>query len=134
MVKQSIYKRVRDPLTGKLRKIKRDSNRAFSFLQKHKLLNQCKRRCVGVYGVECKNKGIKLRNGQFHFDHIHDWALGGPTKVRNGRVLCVDCHKAKTHSKDYKKKTNDQWFHFDKEVDRLYDETFGKEHHPKHFM
>lgn len=134
MVKQSIYKRIRDTLTGKLRKIKRDRNRAFSFLQKFKLLAQSKRRCVGVYGVECPKKGVKLRNGEFHFDHIIPWSLGGPTKVKNGRVLCVSCHKHITNDKGYKEKVKDECFQFDKEVDRLYNEHIVQEHDPKHFM
>lgn len=134
MVKQSIYKREVDPYTGRIRIIKRHGERSFNLLQKHKLLTQSKGRCVGVYGVTCPKKGVKLRNREFHFDHIIPWSEGGPTKVKNGRVLCVGCHKHITHSKVYREKVKSQEFQFDKEVDRLYNEHILKEHHPKHFM
>lgn len=45
------------------------------------------------YCDDCK---MKLRLGEFHYDHrIPDW-MGGEASLENCQVLCHACHKVKT--------------------------------------
>jgi 5-methylcytosine-specific restriction endonuclease McrA len=48
----------------------------------------------------CEQCKIKLRVGEFHYDHIiPDWMGGEPT-IENCEVLCIKCHRRKTREKD----------------------------------
>lgn len=53
-------------------------------------------RCLG----DCESCGIRIRIGGFHYDHIKPDGLGGKATLANCQVLCLPCHKAKTHTED----------------------------------
>lgn len=48
----------------------------------------------------CEECGKKLRVGEFHYDHIVADGLGGTPTLDNCMVLCLPCHKDKTHLHD----------------------------------
>jgi len=48
----------------------------------------------------CEGCGIGLRVGHFHFDHDVPDGLGGEPTLENCRVLCLTCHRIKTHEQD----------------------------------
>jgi superfamily II DNA or RNA helicase len=43
---------------------------------------------------KCGSCGVRLESG-WHADHIHPWARGGETDVRNGQALCPKCNQQK---------------------------------------
>lgn len=52
-------------------------------------------------GGRCENCGAEFRIGFGpEFDHIIPDGLGGAAEISNCRVLCRNCHKAKTHTQD----------------------------------
>jgi 5-methylcytosine-specific restriction protein A len=54
--------------------------------------------CEGIiHGVPCR---IELRAGITHYDHDTPDGLGGEPTLENCKVLCVLCHKKKTHEED----------------------------------
>jgi 5-methylcytosine-specific restriction endonuclease McrA len=48
----------------------------------------------------CEQCGKKLRVGEFHYDHRVADGLGGTPTLDNCMVLCLPCHKDKTHLHD----------------------------------
>lgn len=48
-------------------------------------------------GGRCEKCGCKLMPGEFQYDHTHPAAAGGDNGLDNCRVLCNDCHDAKTN-------------------------------------
>ena len=53
-------------------------------------------RCEG----KCEECGDKLVSGQAEYDHIVADGLYGTNELSNCMVLCVPCHKKKTHGKE----------------------------------
>lgn len=60
---------------------------------------RCNGHCEGTRpdGTRCP---VKLYVGKFDFDHDIPNELGGEPTLDNCRVLCKDCHKAKTGQRD----------------------------------
>jgi 5-methylcytosine-specific restriction endonuclease McrA len=88
----------------------KDTRRAFSQTQKKEILAK--------QGFKCARCHEKLGVG-YHFDHIKPWAEGGKTTVRNGQVLCAQCHEEKSHrgrldtvDEGRKTKNNNPFFSF----------------------
>lgn len=48
----------------------------------------------------CETCGLKLPVGGFHYDHDTPDGLGGEPTLENCRVLCLTCHRIKTHEHD----------------------------------
>lgn len=48
----------------------------------------------------CEGCGLKLPTGGFHYDHDTPDGLGGEPTLENCRVLCLTCHRIKTHEQD----------------------------------
>lgn len=58
--------------------------------------NKIKRDAAARANGHCEQCRMKLRSGEFHFDHvIPDW-MGGEPELHNCEVLCVVCHRSKT--------------------------------------
>ena len=74
---------------------KRDSRRAFSPTQKKAIWAQ--------QGGKCAICHKPLDPRYTEYDHGKAWADGGKTTVKNGRALCANCHKLKTHKDRLKK-------------------------------
>jgi 5-methylcytosine-specific restriction protein A len=55
------------------------------------------RRANGVCEGGC---GLGLVNGQYNYDHDIPDGLGGEPTLENCRVLCLTCHRKKTHEQD----------------------------------
>ena len=68
---------------------KRDSRRSFTTTQKNEIWAQQNGKCA-----KCKSK---LDPRTTEYDHGKEWAEGGKTTIKNGRALCANCHKLKTH-------------------------------------
>lgn len=51
-------------------------------------------------GGQCEGCTARLYPGKFDYDHDHPDGLGGPPTLENCRVLCLNCHSAKTHKED----------------------------------
>lgn len=66
--------------------------REFSKTVRLQAANRAKGRC------EACNK--KLSVGEFHYDHDVPDGLGGEPTLENCRVLCLTCHRIKTHEQD----------------------------------
>lgn len=49
---------------------------------------------------EGKNCGARLTVGRVHYDHDLPDNLGGEPTLDNCKVLCLECHKAKTKTLD----------------------------------
>lgn len=76
-------------------KKKRDSRRSFTQTQKNAIWSQQNGKCA-----RCKSKLDPIYT---EYDHGKEWADGGKTTVKNGRALCANCHKIKTHKTRLKK-------------------------------
>jgi len=74
---------------------KRDSRRTFTRTQKNEIWAQQNGKCARCH------KPLDLRTVEY--DHGRAWSAGGPTRVKNGRALCPECHKLKTHEETLKK-------------------------------
>lgn len=48
----------------------------------------------------CEGCGVGLPVGGFHYDHDTPDGLGGEPTLENCRVLCLTCHRIKTHEQD----------------------------------
>jgi len=48
----------------------------------------------------CEGCGTKLVVGGYHYDHDVPDGLGGEPTLENCRVLCLTCHRTKTHEQD----------------------------------
>jgi 5-methylcytosine-specific restriction endonuclease McrA len=48
----------------------------------------------------CEECTAYLYPGKFHFDHIRPAGLLGEPTLKNCRVLCINCHGAKTQDED----------------------------------
>jgi 5-methylcytosine-specific restriction protein A len=48
----------------------------------------------------CEGCGLKLVVGGYHYDHDTPDGLGGEPTLENCRVLCLTCHRKKTHEQD----------------------------------
>lgn len=48
----------------------------------------------------CEGCGQPLVIGQYNYDHDKPDGLGGEPTLENCKVLCVPCHKVKTHEHD----------------------------------
>lgn len=59
-----------------------------------------KRDAAARCGGRCEACGKRLRFGDYHYDHDLPDFLGGEPTLENCRVLCIDCHKAKTREVD----------------------------------
>jgi 5-methylcytosine-specific restriction endonuclease McrA len=73
----------------------RDRRRAFTRTQKNEIWAQQKGKCA-----ICK-KPLDPRTVEY--DHGKAWANGGKTVIKNGRALCPQCHKLKTHKERLRK-------------------------------
>lgn len=97
------------------KKSKRDSRRAFTRTQKNEILAQQKGKCAICH------KPLDQRTVEY--DHGRAWSAGGPTKVKNGRALCPNCHKLKTHKerlkKVEKKKKKKEYNPFEKKITKI---------------
>lgn len=51
-------------------------------------------------GGHCEVCGARLTTAGYHYDHIVPDGLGGEPTLENCQVLCLVCHKAKTHRED----------------------------------
>jgi len=49
---------------------------------------------------KCEGCGARLRLGGYHYDHIVPDGFGGEPTLENCAVLCLTCHKIKTHEED----------------------------------
>ena len=60
-------------------------------------------RCEG----HCENAacGILIGHKVKHFDHLKPDGLGGKPTLENCQVLCLPCHKDKTHGEDQPRMT-----------------------------
>lgn len=66
--------------------------REFSKTVRLQAANRAKGRCEGC--------GKKLAVGEFHYDHDTPDGLGGEPTLENCKVLCLTCHRIKTHEQD----------------------------------
>jgi 5-methylcytosine-specific restriction enzyme A len=48
----------------------------------------------------CQECGTRAKAGQVNYDHIRPSGLQGKPTLENCRVLCLECHAAKTHTED----------------------------------
>lgn len=78
-------------------KNERDSRRTFTRTQKNEIWAQQDGMCAGS---GCHKK---LDPRTVEYDHGKEWSAGGRTTIKNGRALCADCHKLKTHKDRLKK-------------------------------
>ena len=51
-------------------------------------------------GGECKKCRCDLNTNDYAADHILGYAYGGPTELKNGQLLCVDCNTMKSSGMD----------------------------------
>lgn len=51
-------------------------------------------------GGRCEGCGQPLVTGGYHYDHDVPDGLGGEPTLQNCRVLCLTCHRVKTHEQD----------------------------------
>lgn len=51
-------------------------------------------------GGRCEGCDAILRPGHFDYDHDKPAAFGGGASIENCRVLCMDCHRTKTGTRD----------------------------------
>jgi len=72
----------------------KDARRNFTEEQKIAIWDRAEGQCewVDEKGVRCKESFPNFREGDA--DHIIKWAIGGPTTVENGRLLCVPHNRA----------------------------------------
>ena len=61
-----------------------------------KVRGQAALRCKGL----CEGCAGKLTVGGYHYDHDVPDGLGGEPTLENCRVLCLTCHRTKTHEQD----------------------------------
>ena len=55
------------------------------------------------HGGKCAKCYKPLRQATVEYDHGKAWSDGGKTVNKNGRALCAECHKLKTHKERLKK-------------------------------
>jgi hypothetical protein len=76
-------------------KKKRDSRRSFTRTQKAEIWDQQNGKCAKCLKI--------LKQRTVEYDHGKAWSDGGRTVVKNGRAMCAECHKLKTHKERLKK-------------------------------
>jgi hypothetical protein len=81
----------------------KDSKRNFTIEQKEAIYSLCAQMCQGVVGFTCPRKGEILPFEECEFDHIKEHADAGHSTVKNGQILCRDCHSHKTVQSDRKR-------------------------------
>ena len=81
-----------------MKKLKKDTRRAFTKTQKNEIWAQQDGLCAGS---SCGHKRLDPRTVEYH--HGRAWSNGGKTMVKNGQALCSECHKLKHHRQRLKK-------------------------------
>ena len=76
-------------LYPRLSVVHRDPNRCFDLLEKEVIWNRDRSRCQNP-GCRRPDQKVPFREARFH--HIVEHVAGGPTLLRNGVLVCVDCH------------------------------------------
>ncbi|GGE36102.1 hypothetical protein GCM10007276_11970 [Agaricicola taiwanensis] len=69
-------------------------------MSRREFSNPTKRDAAARANGHCEECGMRLRFGEFHYDHILPCALGGEATLENCQVLCHPCHKHKTSKQD----------------------------------
>jgi 5-methylcytosine-specific restriction endonuclease McrA len=62
--------------------------------------NRVKRDAAVRANGKCEQCGLRLRSGEYHYDHVIPDGLGGEPILSNCEVLCRTCHNIKTRTKD----------------------------------
>lgn len=77
------------------KKKQRDSRRIFTRTQKNEIWAQ--------QGGKCARCHKPLDPRTVEYDHGKAWSDGGSTLIKNGRALCPECHRLKTHKERLEK-------------------------------
>lgn len=67
---------------------------------RHEFSNKTKTLASIRANGKCEGCTAPLSEGQYHYDHDIPDALGGDNSLTNCRVLCKNCHGAKTTRQD----------------------------------
>jgi hypothetical protein len=75
-----------------IRIIPRDPNRCFDTLEKEVIWNRDRGLCQHP---DCKSPGHRVPFNKATIHHVQEHAVGGPTTLQNGILVCQDCHASR---------------------------------------
>jgi hypothetical protein len=97
----------------KLTVVSRDPNRGFDSLEREVIWNRDRGQCQNP---QCPREGRRVAFGEATIHHILEHSAGGQTTLRNGVLICPECHSNRAAMQQLAQ-------HFQGYIARMYDGT-----------